>query len=424
MFCACAKHESIAGVQDNNFTGLSFKPSKEYYFDQEMMKAYAYEFSGEYAQAVDIYKKLFLEYENSLLLESAFLISLNNNLPSKNELNQMASKYWDKNLNLARLSAFYYLSNGDLNKAEALLNKTLIKEKDTRTYELLGDIYVQKRDFNKALNYYHLARKNLEANDLQVENLTIKIAEVQIFSGNKNKAKQELQAYIKQNSCTPKICIFLAKMYSDENNIKGLKNLYIKLYEATLDEKIIYGLIEILIQEENYQEALNLSLKYELNDELVLFLYQGLKRIDEAYMLALKIYNEKKDKKYLLLAAVLEFERATEKKQIDDKVLKSTILKFEEGIDENSESMYLNYYGYLLIDYDLDIKKGIKLVERALEVEPDNFYYMDSLAWGYYKLKDCNKARDIMLQTLHDEEFANIKETKDHVKAISECVTK
>jgi tetratricopeptide (TPR) repeat protein len=58
----------------------------------------------------------------------------------------------------------------------------------------------------------------------------------------------------------------------------------------------------------------------------------------------------------------------------------------------------LNYLGYMLIDYDLDVTKGIGYVQEALALEPKNPAYLDSLGWGYYKRKEYRKALDFLLQ--------------------------
>ena len=66
---------------------------------------------------------------------------------------------------------------------------------------------------------------------------------------------------------------------------------------------------------------------------------------------------------------------------------------FEEAMAlGNDDSIYLNYYGYTLIDKEVDIKKGMKIIEDALVQQPNNTYYLDSLAWGYYKNRDCDQS--------------------------------
>ncbi len=45
----------------------------------------------------------------------------------------------------------------------------------------------------------------------------------------------------------------------------------------------------------------------------------------------------------------------------------------------------LNYVGYTLADQDQDLERSLILIQRALELDPGNGYYIDSLAWVYYR---------------------------------------
>ena len=44
-----------------------------------------------------------------------------------------------------------------------------------------------------------------------------------------------------------------------------------------------------------------------------------------------------------------------------------------------------NYLGYMYIDRGKKLGESIKLIKKALEIEPENGYFIDSLGWGYYK---------------------------------------
>ena len=46
----------------------------------------------------------------------------------------------------------------------------------------------------------------------------------------------------------------------------------------------------------------------------------------------------------------------------------------------------LNDLAYFLIDKDRNIEEGLKLVDKALEINPDNYSYLDCKGWGLYKL--------------------------------------
>jgi len=58
----------------------------------------------------------------------------------------------------------------------------------------------------------------------------------------------------------------------------------------------------------------------------------------------------------------------------------------EKAIELNPKNaVALNYLGYSLSLESEDLDYAESLVKRALEIEPNNGYYMDSLGWIYYK---------------------------------------
>ena len=46
----------------------------------------------------------------------------------------------------------------------------------------------------------------------------------------------------------------------------------------------------------------------------------------------------------------------------------------------------LNYLGYSLIDKGLKLEEAVKMVEKAVELEPDSGFIIDSLGWAYFRL--------------------------------------
>ncbi len=68
---------------------------------------------------------------------------------------------------------------------------------------------------------------------------------------------------------------------------------------------------------------------------------------------------------------------------------------------ENPDNaLALNYLGYMLIDYGMDVDRGMAMVRKALELEPFNPAYLDSLGWGYFRKKDYPKAMEYIEKSL------------------------
>ena len=59
-----------------------------------------------------------------------------------------------------------------------------------------------------------------------------------------------------------------------------------------------------------------------------------------------------------------------------------------------------NYLGYLLAEQNIALQEALQLILRALELKPNNGYYLDSLAWVYYRLGEYDKAHDNILRAL------------------------
>jgi tetratricopeptide (TPR) repeat protein len=52
---------------------------------------------------------------------------------------------------------------------------------------------------------------------------------------------------------------------------------------------------------------------------------------------------------------------------------------------EPAHAQALNYLGYMLADRGERLAESVDLIKRALQIEPDNGSYLDSLGWAYFK---------------------------------------
>ncbi len=158
------------------------------------------------------------------------------------------------------------------------------------------------------------------------------------------------------------------------------------------------------------------------NDELLYEVYLAKKDYIGAQKVADKLYKLTKKPRWLAESAMALYEASEDKR--DENMLDNFIDRFEKALDLGiDDSVYLNYYGYTLIDKSIDIQKGVKLIERALEYQPNNSYYLDSLAWGYYKLNMCQKALNAMKKVI-DIEGIEEEDIAMHWRAIQKCESK
>lgn len=78
---------------------------------------------------------------------------------------------------------------------------------------------------------------------------------------------------------------------------------------------------------------------------------------------------------------------------------------------QNSGAM--NYLGYMLANRGLKLTEAAKLIEKALEIEPGNGAYLDSLGWVYYQQGKLTEAEAPLLQAI--EKIGDDPTVHDHL---------
>ena len=73
----------------------------------------------------------------------------------------------------------------------------------------------------------------------------------------------------------------------------------------------------------------------------------------------------------------------------------------------------LNYLGYMLADRGERLEESVMLLERAIESDPYNGAYLDSLGWAYFKLDRLDRAEPLLQQA--SEQMAWNSVIQDHL---------
>jgi tetratricopeptide (TPR) repeat protein len=89
-----------------------------------------------------------------------------------------------------------------------------------------------------------------------------------------------------------------------------------------------------------------------------------------------------------------------------------------EAQPNNAEA--LNYLGYSLADRNLELDKAMDLLKRAVALEPENPYYLDSLGWAWYRQGDRQRALYYLgraLELLKGARAKDREEVQAHLRA-------
>ena len=71
------------------------------------------------------------------------------------------------------------------------------------------------------------------------------------------------------------------------------------------------------------------------------------------------------------------------------------------------EANFYNTLGYLWVDNNIKLKQARTLIEKALEIEPDNPAFLDSMGWLYFREGNYEQAQHYLqkaLSQLNDKE--------------------
>ncbi|WP_300360946.1 tetratricopeptide repeat protein [Hydrogenimonas sp.] len=389
-------------------------------FDYEydyIIHALYYKEHGDYGRAYIMFDELYRKTGNpEYKIESIkLLIAGKRYEDALKQLTALIEKYPD-NVTLYRLMTVAQLRLNRAEEALASAKKVVeLEPENVQNIDLLASIYLIKGMNQKAYDVYE-SYYSTHHDDTTV----VKMASILYHQYKKPQdAIRLLETHSKMIGCTENVCLFLAELYRQNNDLENLADVYARMYDATKSSEYAQKAAEIYAYKKEFDKAEKLLIESKADDKLLLAIYKHTKAYEKAAKLAKDLYDQTLDPLWLAEYGVLLYEAAPKKD--DPKLLKKVIRllseAFKEGVDD---PLYYNYLGYLLIDHDIDVKWGVDLVKKALRAEPDSAFYIDSLAWGHYKLGECQKAYNEMKKVI-DKLGLKDEEIKAHWKKIEKC---
>jgi tetratricopeptide (TPR) repeat protein len=307
----------------------------------------------------------------------------------------------------------YYIDKKRFKEARTLTDKLIKENRTAKNLELSGLAYEGIGEREKALAFYEEAYQKEKSTYALLKMTDL----IYLKMKQKQKAIRLLETDVTINGCSETICSRLIQFYTHTHDSDGIANILKKLYKKTGNRAFAEKLIQLYASKKSYNEAISFLKETKFDDLLLLDIYTSKKDYKSALKLANKLYEKSGNHILLARSAILEYESANNKNS--KKLLQSISKKFDKVVDILKDPLYYNYYGYLLINHELDIDRGMELVKKALKIEPNSLFYIDSLAWGMYKKGNCQDAYKLLepLSKKSDE-----KEILDHIKIIKKCI--
>lgn len=329
--------------------------------------------------------------------------------------------------------------------------------KDAQAYLRMSQIYRQKRQFDKAREFSQKAQE-ADPNNLEVRFNEVGLLEAE---GKTNEAIDNLKSILGTTSKRNYLpgeknnrVILLERLgylqRSAEQYPQAIESFQemLKLDEEQGSRATVH-IIETYRQARDipkaYEEAKAARAKYP-KDRGVLSMFAFLAadsgRKDEAERAAREFLGTKKDREsYVTLAQVYErtknypeMSKALDEaeKLSDDKEEKEGIYfmrgamyekqknfegaenEFRKVLSANpSNASALNYLGYMLADRNVRLTEAHQMITKALEQEPNNGAYLDSLGWVLYRMNRLSEAEGYLKRAA--EKTAKDPTVHDHL---------
>ncbi|MFQ6607280.1 MAG: tetratricopeptide repeat protein [Fidelibacterota bacterium] len=255
---------------------------------------------------------------------------------------------------------------------------------------------------------------------------------------------------LSSNNSTESLKMLAVLYYENENYEKAdsiLTNLYIRGHK---DSQTLYYLGLISLQKEDYQamEAFSLEMKDSYPDDLEGYTNLALAYINqekplEAIGVLLQARNLFPDdfsvnyllgssysmeKNYLLAKMSLQTALEISPDSRTTKHLLATVLNYlkewedmdklyEELLAGNADdSQALNNYSYALAERGINLEKALEMANRAIQLEPNNAAYLDTVGWIYFRMGFFNKAKNFIDRSLEIEGDSEV--VQEHLNEI------
>ena len=123
-------------------------------------------------------------------------------------------------------------------------------------------------------------------------------------------------------------------------------------------------------------------------------MYSRLKRwpeAEEALDKAEQLSTKDEDKQYIYFLRGSTYERQKKYEPAEE-----AFRKVLAGDPQNATA--LNYLGYMLADRGVKLDEALGMIKKAVDLDPSNGAYLDSLGWAYFKLGKYESAEDSLIK--------------------------
>ena len=290
---------------------------------------------------------------------------------------ELAVKYYGKALSRAPTNTLVRLELARINfqlkhddQALKILKQGLSKSDNPRLVLAfaygLGREFIENKEVSRAVPCLRFVADNVST---QRQEFYHRLGELYEALGEQKQALDSFMLATKEDAPLPDSFVRLAAIYMETDPAKAIETLLNADRRIPDNPIILFALACIYSVEKEYQKAVQ-----EFQEVRDITNRSGQKLSAGFYFYYGSAYER-----------MGEFKKAEE-------VFKECISLYPDAHE------VLNYLAYMWADKGENLGKALEYVDRALELDPENGAYIDTLGWIYYKQKKYTKARDQILE--------------------------
>lgn len=376
-----------------------------YYSFSEFKKSYHY-FLKSYSENPENYSMLYILW--LLNLEKGDIKQ------AKNYLLQYIDRYPNDLKAILHAGRLYYIYEDmkalpvlrkviNHRSSEGLLARMMYNEllhNDDTARELA--LKLSKMNSSLDMPYITLARIAMRKNDTATAAANFYKAGVMLYQKKDYEGAIIMFTQVLQNDPSiQEAYLYLGQVYEDTNQLNRAIYYYTIAYSMKKDNNVLLRIGYLYALLKDYPKAFD-YIHTALNKDkenpdayffkgLVYLQKNNYTEAEAAFRKAVEI--KKTETYYFYLASALD-----KQKRVQD-----TIATLQEACNNEYKSARIsNYLGYLYADSNIQLDESLTLISTALESEPTNGAYLDSLGWVYYRMGKYHDALPLLLEAAQE----------------------
>jgi tetratricopeptide (TPR) repeat protein len=273
---------------------------------------------------------------------------------------------------------------------------------DPETLTKAADFYVLSRQAEKAVPLYRRAVET--GRDEKEADTHDKLARALRAQGQKKEAAAELAKLLEKNPGRAETRELLGELYEEQGDLDKALDCYEATLQSDPNQPVNYlRVADLCLKTKHPERAVQvLTTAHDKFIDVPQVTYSLAVALAQAgdYAKSLAMFDaarkEALEAGQEMLNAAFYFAYGSTAERADQTDLAVEMLKKSIELDPQNAAEACNYLGYMWTDRGANLDEAGKYIRRALEAEPDNPAFIDSLGWWHFHRGEYQKALELL----------------------------